>query len=312
MPSTTDPDPVQAAALAQQQQALLALLFSSAGVARNIALKDLAACGGPDFATHKGQELQSTQTPSKRINPWQRGLQAYLSNGQALAERSLATAYPVVHQLLGNESFADLAHALWQACPPTRGDMAHWGGELAQFVAQDVQLAEEPYLADLARLEWALHQAATAQDSSADPASFALFSSQNPAHSPEHLFLQLAPGLVVLPSPWPVVAIRAAHVGLEAAQSDSATEVAQVNALQQAGAMVRARVAQTALVWRKGHAPCVREALPGEPEFLAATQAGSALGAALEASQTAQFDLAQWLPMAVRTGLLWGVEAHSP
>ena len=287
--------------LAQQQQALLAVLFSSAGGDRNAALQNLAACGGPVLGPG------ATQASAPQA---QRGLQAYLSNAQALAERSLATAYPVVQQLLGSGSFAALAQALWHSGPPAQGDLARWGGDLAHFVAQDPQLAAEPYLSDLARLEWALHQAATAQDSTADPGSFALLSSQDPAHGPEHLFLQLAPGLAVLASPWPIVAIHAAHAAASALDDHHAVNAAQADALRQAGALVQAHVAQAAVVWRKGHAPCVREALPGEPEFLAATASGAALGAALESAFTAQFDLAQWLPMAVQTGLMWGVAAR--
>ena len=49
------------------------------------------------------------------IDPRARGLKAYQANGHALAERALQAAYPVVAQLLGDESFADLARALWHA-----------------------------------------------------------------------------------------------------------------------------------------------------------------------------------------------------
>ena len=299
-------------ALAQQQQALLALLFSSAGSsARNTALQDLAACGSPAL----GLGTMPPHAPHA-----QRGLQAYWANAQALAERSLAQAYPVVQQLLGGDSFAALAQALWHSCPPVRGDLACWGGDLADFVAQDPQLAAEPYLSDLARLEWALHQVANAQDCTADPASFALLSSQDPAQGPEHLFLQLAPGVAVLASAWPVVAIHAAHAAADVLANAPANALAdpsadtsdggaaQANALQQAGAWVQARVAQTAVVWRKGPTPCVREAMPGEPDFLAAVGAGASLGAAL--ALAARLDLAQWLPVAVQTGLVWGVAAR--
>ena len=63
-----------------------------------------------------------------------RGLQAYLANGQALAELALAAAFPVVAQMMGQESFAPLAHYFWRQHPPQRGDMAQWGGELADFL----------------------------------------------------------------------------------------------------------------------------------------------------------------------------------
>ena len=50
-----------------------------------------------------------------------RGLKVYQANGHLLAERALQAAYPVVAQLLGGESFADLARAVWHAHPPLRG-----------------------------------------------------------------------------------------------------------------------------------------------------------------------------------------------
>ena len=61
-----------------------------------------------------------------------------------------------VQQLLGLESFAALARALWRAHPPTEGDLAAWGEALPGYLAGSPDLATEPFLADMARLDWAL------------------------------------------------------------------------------------------------------------------------------------------------------------
>ena len=117
------------------------------------------------------------------VKQWERGLQAYRSNGQALAQRVLAAAYPVVAQLLGEENFQALARRLWQQHPPGRGDLAQWGAQFAAMLAATADLArEEPYLPDVARTEWALHEAGTAADGMPDPASFSLFTEGDPAH----------------------------------------------------------------------------------------------------------------------------------
>ena len=87
---------------------------------------------------------------------WARGLKVYQANGHALACSALRAAYPVVAQLLGDESFDALAKALWHAQPPRCGDAAAWGEGLADFVRASTQLASEPYLGDVAALEWAL------------------------------------------------------------------------------------------------------------------------------------------------------------
>lgn len=96
---------------------------------------------------------------------YQRGLEAYRSNGSALAERVLVAAYPTLNRLMTEESFASLARHLWRVAPPTQGDLAKWGGGLAEFLRKQKDLiAHEPHLPDVAALEWALHCAFTAAD----------------------------------------------------------------------------------------------------------------------------------------------------
>lgn len=140
--------------------------------------------------------------PAKR-----RGLQAYRANAGALAERALAAAYPTVQQLLGDESFAALARALWQAHPPQHGDAATWGGELPAFMAAADQLAGEPYLPDVARLDWAVHQADRAADDEAPAEGLPLLAGPDlPA-----LRLRLRAGHAVLASAHPLHTLWQAH-----------------------------------------------------------------------------------------------------
>lgn len=217
-----------------------------------------------------------------------RGLKAYQANGHMLAERALQAAYPVLAQLLGGESFADLARALWHAHPPTRGDVACWGGDLAAFVQTNAQLQDEPYLADVARAEWALHQCAGAPDASVDLSTLALLTSEDP----DQLSLVLAPGCAVLRSAWPVAAILGAH-------RDGQPSLAE------AGAMLQSGVAQDVLVWRAGLRPEARAAVPGDGDLVQALLEGFSLGQALERAPA--LDFGQWLPMAVQSGLVLAV-----
>jgi hypothetical protein len=219
-----------------------------------------------------------------------RGLKAYKANGHALAHSALQAAYPVVAQLLGDESFADLAHALWHAQPPVRGDIAQWGQGLAGFLETSAQLQDEPYLPDVARAEWALHRCAGAPDADADLPTLALLTT----HEPDQLHLRLAPGCVVLRSAWPVASILGAH--LEGSPS-----------LQEAGAQLRRGEAQDAVVWRAGLRPRVRLALAGEADALQVLLNGGALAQALDAAP--QLDFGQWLPLAVQSGLVLGAGA---
>lgn len=226
---------------------------------------------------------------------WARGLKAYQSHGHMLAERTLHAAYPVLAQVLGGDSFAALSRAFWHAHPPERGDLAQWGGDLADFIQASDQLMEEPYLADVARVEWVLHTCAGAADRVADPASLQLLV----AHDPAALRLVLAPGCAVVHSAWPVASIVAAHL-----QSQPKFE--------EVGEKLRAGVAQTAVVWRAGYQPQVRVALPGEARLLTALLAGRSLDVAVQnavdndVTGSDALDFNAWLPMVVQTGLLLG------
>ncbi|MDP3414173.1 MAG: putative DNA-binding domain-containing protein [Polaromonas sp.] len=221
----------------------------------------------------------------------ERGLQAYRSNGHALAQRALAAAYPVVAELVGAESFDGLSRHFWQYLPPGRGDMAQWGDAFAAFIESLDDLArEEPYLGDVARVEWALHAAASAADGEADLSSVGLLQTIDAAA----LTLVLCSGARALPSSFPVVSIVLAHAG-------------ETLSLQEAGERLRDRVAETALVWRQGLQPVLRRALPGEAAFIDALQQGRSLAYGLAAAPG--FDFTAWLAPAVHSGLLLGARA---
>lgn len=258
--------------LALQQQALLQVLF--------------------EWPEHSATNFIANRT----INTWARGLNAYKSNAHMLAERVLAAAYPVVGQLLGNESFADLARALWHVQPPVRGDLACWGDCLPDFLQSSVQLREEPYLADVARAEWALHVSAGAANVSPDPQSLGWLTTQ----PPDILGLRWAPGCWVLQSPWPVASILGAHKH-------------GVPSLSQVGEALRTGTPQDMVVWRRGFLPEFRAALPGEADLVAAMLGGASLGQALDAAHA--LDFGQWFPLAVQSQLVLGAQVlptHSP
>lgn len=258
--------------LARQQQALLQALWQP----RHADAMQLIADGGL-------LERSASQ------NGCQRGLKAYRSQAQALAVRALAAAYPVVAQLLGEGNFEPVARSLWQRHPPARGDIAQWGAELASHMASLADLVDqEPYLPDVARAEWALHTIATAPDAQPEPTSFSLLAQREP----DSLSLVLSPGVSCFESAFPVASIVSAHREGQAA-------------LQEAGERLRAGVAETALVWRQGLKPRLRQALPGETAFITALQENRSLLDSLEAAQGLDFNA--WLGLAVQQGLVLAV-----
>lgn len=225
----------------------------------------------------------------------QRGMQAYRANGQALAERALAAAYPVLMQMIGAQDFAQLARHFWSVQPPQRGDMACWGDTLADYIDAAPQLATEPCLGDVARLEWLLHLASSAADVDTDLPSFALLASGDPAQNT----LTLGAGLALLTSDYPVASLVNAHLCGEPTLPEAAQRLADGRA-------------EHALVWRQGFKPCARVSSAAEHGLLGALLAGDSLLDALDTlpgGEAGPFYFNTWLGAAVQTGLVCG--AHS-
>ena len=225
-----------------------------------------------------------------------RGLEVYKANRAVLAERTLAATYPVICQLIGEQSFAPLAQHFWQLHPPLQGDMGQWGAELPAFLEAAPQLAGEPFLSDVARIEWALHRAGRALDAQLDAASFALLSGAD--DSPPGglaVTLALSPGAYTLASGYPVVSIINAHL------------LGQPS-LAAAGELMRQGCFEHALVWRQGYKPRLRTLGEAEHNLIAAVQQGQSLEAALVRALAIEpsFDFNTWLGQAVQTGLVTG------
>ena len=277
-----------AARLAQDQQTLLRAVLGGQG---DVALRALVDSNPSNASNPLGAAEKALA---------RRGLQAYQSHGLALAERALGAAYPVIAQLMGDENFSALAQHFWRQQPPTCGDMAQWGEGLANFLAEAPQPAGEPFLADVARVEWALHRASFAADASPDLASFACLSADPPA-TPS---LQLSPGVWLLASAFPVVSLIDAN-------RLPATD--RRPALAHAAALLACGTGENALVWREGFRAQVKCISAAEQTLLTALLAGESLAAALTKAGGAEerhcqpaFDFTEWLANAVKIGLVTG------
>lgn len=218
-----------------------------------------------------------------------RGWQAYQANGGASAERALAARYPTVQALLGEESFAALARAFWQAHPPQRGDLAEFGDALPVFIAASEQLADVPYGADSARLDALVAACERAADVECDTASLALLAETDPAG----LTLALVPSVGLLSSAWPVASLWLAHrPGDEAAGH-----------LEAARAALDAGRGEHALVWRDGWRARVRAVGAAEAAWTRALLESRPLSEALQRAGDG-FAFESWLLQALQQGVL--------
>jgi hypothetical protein len=221
----------------------------------------------------------------------ERRLAVYRHHVLATLAAALAETYPVVKRLVGDGFFAYASDAFVRRHPPGGPCVFEYGAGLAEFLAAFPPCRGLPYLADVARLEWAMHAALHAETA----AAIGLDALR--ALPPERLAgvtLGLDASLALLSSSWPVDRIwRANQPGV-----DPETTVD----LGAGGAWLEVRRLDDDVVWR---------ALPpAEHAFRAALVDGHALERAAAAALDVDgaFDVAGALRALVDERLVTGVE----
>ena len=129
---------------------------------------------------------------------------------QALAgwRHALHAAYPVVARLVGTAFFDEFADRYAARHPSTGGDLHAYGAALASFAGEYEHARGLPWLADVARLEWAVHEAQFAAEAAAfDFTALAAVETQRQ----DEVVLEWHPAVRLLASPHPVVAIWEAN-----------------------------------------------------------------------------------------------------
>lgn len=121
---------------------------------------------------------------------------------------ALATRFPVLEKLLGADTFADLARAFLRVDRPRTALLLDWGEALPEFVEGLEDLADWPYLADVARLEVAWTRAHHAAD--LVPLGLDALAALAPAALAESR-LVLHPSAALLASPHPVASLWASQ-----------------------------------------------------------------------------------------------------
>lgn len=137
-----------------------------------------------------------------------RRMALYRGNLHGSWHKALASAYPVVRQLVGDEFLAALAAEYGAAHPSDDGDLNRFGARFAGFLDGFPHVAAMPYLPDMARLEWLLHLAHYA------PAVRVLDAAAFTSLTPEQFAssrVTLHPAASPFASRWAVVPLWLAH-----------------------------------------------------------------------------------------------------
>jgi hypothetical protein len=131
----------------------------------------------------------------------------YRGNLAAHWTRALASAYPVLRRLVGDDFFDALAGMFGRAHPARDPDLNRFGAALPDFLAGFAPAADYPYLPDVARLEWCVHEAWFAPDADGPAPTLAGLAPD----AFETARAVLHPALRLHASPWATVPLWHAH-----------------------------------------------------------------------------------------------------
>jgi hypothetical protein len=177
---------------------------------------------------------------------------------------ALAATFPTVQALVGTDFFRGLARAFVGHALPSQPVLTEYGADFPAFVADYAPARDLPYLADVARLDWALNLAfhaplgdrLQAEDLSALPAE------RLPSMS-----LALAAGVALVSSRYPLDRIW------ETSQPGAAGETVDLNS-----------GASNLLIFRRPDDAAFVSLSAGEAAFMAALTAGMSLERAAAAA----------------------------
>lgn len=161
----------------------------------------------PEFLRGFGAALRGGPVPAGLVarDPAEVELRlaVYRNNVAVSLTEALARRFPVIRRLVGEAYFAPLARLHAETDGPRSPVLAEWGGGFAAFLAGFPPLADHPYLADVARIEWARGLAFHAAD--APPVDPARLMSADPGR----VTLALHPSVQVLRLAHPAVSVWA-------------------------------------------------------------------------------------------------------
>jgi hypothetical protein len=96
--------------------------------------------------------------------PVQSRLAIYRNAYRVRLIEALDEVYPMLHQLLGDETFESLGTLFVETHPSEHRSIRWYGRELAEFLGAMPPFADQPILSEVARLEWTLSEVFDAAD----------------------------------------------------------------------------------------------------------------------------------------------------
>jgi Putative DNA-binding domain len=105
----------------------------------------------------------STLIKGGKLSPEKR-IEIYRHNIFSTLTGALSDLYPVTEKIVSTPFFLRLAEQFVRITPSASGDLNMFGSEWPEFLRRHTEAINLPYLEDVAKLEWAWHQAFHAGD----------------------------------------------------------------------------------------------------------------------------------------------------
>ncbi|GLI95501.1 HvfC/BufC N-terminal domain-containing protein [Methylocystis echinoides] len=147
--------------------------------------------------------------PPSGLKAWHKGFvtkrfSVYRNNVVFGLINALAERFPVCLRLVGADFFGAMAKSFVRSSPPKSPILVEYGEDFPGFVSTFERARELPYLADVARLEWAIGRAYHAAD--ATPLSLESIRAI-PANSLGEAIFTLHPSVQIVSSRFPILSI---------------------------------------------------------------------------------------------------------
>jgi Putative DNA-binding domain len=223
-----------------------------------IMLDHPAALSNPDSL------LTALFTCNENVLPMR--LQIYRNNIIGSLTKAMQLTYPLIVILTGKNFAANMMGSFVRENPPREACLARYGAGLDRFIETFAPARSLPYLADVARLEWAMNESFYAPDDG--PLSRSDLESI-PHCELADMTLRLRSSVRVLDSRWPLLAIR--EFCLQENRDESETLD-----LDQGGCKI--------MVYRPALSVELVSADLAEYDFLQGIQEGRALGSIVESA----------------------------
>lgn len=225
----------------------------------------------------------------------ERGLAVYRRNLQATARRALAISFPTVLQLIGNDFFNYSCHQLLICSPPNTGDWGMWGNDFSELLSRLPELADYPFLSDIAKLDFLQHHSMRAKNQNVDMDSLQLLATVEL----DNLYCVLAQSCFALTSTYPIIELWQAHQEGKST-IDGAGIVLSKQYLEQIKIkLADANFIQHILIFRPEYKAHVEEISDAESFWLNKLNLGLSIGNVLDLMEDMEFDFAQWLVKAI-------------